>query len=120
MGKDGKEEKAWNKGKIPMMFVHPQSAGHGLNLQHGGSTMVIFDLIYSLRYYLQLIGRIDRQGQTKPVVIYILIAKNTRDEDAYGALVNKEDGQALFFAILKKLIIKYRKNKAKQLEDDEL
>jgi hypothetical protein len=120
MGKDGKEEKAWNKGKVPMMFIHPQSAGHGLNLQHGGSTMVVFDLIYSLRYYLQLIGRIDRQGQTKPVVVYILIAKGTRDEDAYGALVDKEDGQAMFFAILKKLIIKYRRNKAKQSEDDEL
>lgn len=113
MSKDGREEKAWNKRKIPMMFVHPQSAGHGLNLQHGGSNMVVFDMIHSLRYYLQLIGRIDRQGQTRPVVVQVLMSKGTRDEDAFAGLQQKEDNQDHFFKLLKRLIRKYREAKKK-------
>lgn len=109
MSKDGREEANWNKGKIPMMFIHPQSAGHGLNLQHGGSNLVFFDLIYSLRYYLQTIGRIDRQGQKNPVYVQVLVARGTRDEDAFEALKRKEDGQDVFFAILQRLIRKMRK-----------
>lgn len=110
MSRDGREEKDWNKKKIPMMFIHPQSAGHGLNLQHGGSNLVFFDMIYSLRYYLQTIGRIDRQGQTKPVVVQLLLAEGTRDEDAYEALSRKEDGQERFYFLLKKLIRNLRKS----------
>jgi len=112
MSKDGREEGPWNKGKIQMMFIHPQSAGHGLNLQHGGSNLVFFDLIYSLRYYLQTIGRIDRQGQKNPVYVQVLIARGTRDEDAFAALRRKEDGQEVFFAILQRLIAKLRKKRA--------
>lgn len=112
MSQDGREEKDWNKGKIPMMFIHPQSAGHGLNLQAGGSTMVFFDMVSALRYFQQTVGRIDRQGQTKPVVVYLLLAKGSRDELAWEKLKNKEDAQEAFFKLFKKLIKQLKTQRA--------
>ena len=110
MDKDGKCIKPWNAGKIPMLLIHPQSAGHGLNLQRGpGHTLIFFDLIYSLEYYLQTIGRIDRQGQANPVIVQLLIAEGTRDEDVAAALVQKQDAQEMLFVILKRLIRAMRK-----------
>ncbi len=109
MDKDGKCIKPWNTGKIPMLLIHPQSAGHGLNLQHGGHMLVFFDLIYSLENYLQTIGRIDRQGQKNPVIVQLLIAEGTRDEDVAAALVQKQDAQEMLFVILKRLIRAMRK-----------
>lgn len=108
MDKDGKCIKAWNAGKIPLMFIHPMSAGHGLNLQHGGHILVFFDLIYSLEYYLQTIGRIDRQGQKNPVIVEMLVAEGTRDELVAECLKNKEDAQEKMFTILKRMIRKLR------------
>lgn len=108
MDKEGKCIKDWNKGKIPMMLIHPQSAGHGLNLQHGGHILVFFDLIYSLEYYLQTIGRLDRQGQKNPVIVEMLVAEGTRDVDVYECLKNKEDAQEKLFSILKRMIRKLR------------
>lgn len=113
MDKAGSCIKDWNKGKIPLLFIHPMSAGHGLNLQQGGSTMIFYDLIWPLDNYLQVVGRIDRQGQTKPVLIILLVAEGTRDEDCAASLAAKEDRQDQFFAILKRLIREYRKNLAK-------
>ncbi len=104
MDKVGKCIKAWNAGKIPMLFVHPQSAGHGLNLQYGGRLLVLFDLIYSLENYLQLIGRLARQGQTRDVIVKLLVAEGTRDEDVAACLAEKEDAQEKLFRILKRLI----------------
>lgn len=104
MDKAGKCIKAWNQGKIPMMLIHPQSAGHGLNLQYGGHILVFFDLIYSLENYLQTIGRIDRQGQSKPVIVELLVAEGTRDEDVFEALSLKQDAQEKLFSILKRMI----------------
>jgi SNF2 family DNA or RNA helicase len=92
-----------------MLFIHPQSAGHGLNLQHGGSTLVFFDLIYSLEYYLQTVGRIDRQGQKNPVVVELLVAEGTRDEYVADRIQEKKDAQEGLFVILKRLIRKFRK-----------
>jgi hypothetical protein len=80
MGREGKEEEAWNEGKIPILLVHPQSSGHGLNLQRGGCHLCIYDLFYSLELYLQLVGRLDRTGQTKQVMVYLLSARGTIDE----------------------------------------
>jgi len=112
----GKCIKKWTAGKIPILLVHPQSAGHGLNLQYGGSTLIFFDLVYSLELYLQTIGRIDRQGQTLPVVVKMLVAEGTRDELVAECLANKEDAQDRFFATLRRLIRKLRK--MAEAEDD--
>lgn len=109
MDNGGKCIKPWNAGKIPMLLIHPQSAGHGLNLQHGGHTLIFFDLIYSLEYYLQTIGRIDRQGQANPVIVQLMIAEGTRDQDVAAALVQKQDAQEMLFVILKRLIRAMRK-----------
>ena len=109
MDKAGKCIKAWNAGKIPMLLIHPQSAGHGLNLQYGGHILVFFDLIYSLENYLQTIGRLDRQGQKWPVIVHMLIAMGTRDIDVFKCLVEKQDAQETLFTILKRLIREYRK-----------
>lgn len=104
MDKAGKCIKQWNAGKIPMLLVHPQSAGHGLNLQFGGRMLIFFDLIYSLEYYLQTIGRLDRQGQKGSVIVQLLVAEGTRDELVAACLLEKQDAQEKLFRILKKLI----------------
>jgi SNF2-related domain len=108
MDDSGKCIKPWNAGKIPMLLIHPQSAGHGLNLQHGGHILVFYDLIYSLEYYLQTIGRIDRQGQKNPVIVQLLVAEGTRDEDVFECLIDKQDAQEKLFRILKRLIRKLK------------
>lgn len=73
--------KQWNKGMIDLALIHPASAGHGLNLQSGGSTLVWFSLTWSLELYQQTNARLYRQGQKDTVVIHHLITKNTIDED---------------------------------------
>lgn len=103
MDKDGKCVKAWNAKKIPMLFAHPQSAGHGLNLQHGGRRIVFFDIPWSLELYLQFIGRLARQGQKMVVLVHHLIAEGTLDEDVVEALQEKRDAQEVLFVLLKKL-----------------
>lgn len=108
MDREAKCSKAWNAKKIPMLLIHPQSAGHGLNLQKGGHILVFFDLIYSLEYYLQTIGRIDRQGQTEPVIVELLVAEGTRDVLVADANLAKQDAQEKLFSILKRLIRKLR------------
>lgn len=80
----------WNSGKIPMPLCHPQSAGHGLNLQKGGHIIVWFGLTWSLEYYQQANARLDRQGQTEPVIIHHLVAKDTVDERVLRILQGKE------------------------------
>ena len=108
MDKEGKCIKAWNAGKIPLLFIHPMSAGHGLNLQHGGHILIFFDLIYSLEYYLQTIGRLDRQGQKNPVIVEMLVAEGTRDELVFECLRDKKDAQEKMFTTLKRMIKKLR------------
>ncbi len=108
MDKEGKCIKPWNAGKIPMLLIHPMSAGHGLNLQHGGHILIFFDLIYSLEYYLQTIGRLDRQGQKNPVIVEMLVAEGTRDELVAECLRNKQDAQEKMFTTLKRMIKKLR------------
>ena len=79
----------WNKGNIPVMFVHPASAGHGLNLQHGGNNLVWFSLTWDLEAYDQLNGRLDRQGQTKPVFIHHLVFRDSIEERIMERLEKK-------------------------------
>lgn len=109
MDRDGKCIKPWNARKIPMLLMHPQSGGHGLNLQHGGHNIVFFDLPWSLELYLQFIGRLARQGQKHLVVVQLLTAVGTLDETVHQALSTKEDAQEVLFQILKRLIRKARK-----------
>ncbi len=91
--KTSKDFSDWNAGRIAVGIIHPQSAGHGLNLQTGGSTLIWFSLTWSLELYLQTNARIYRQGQKETVVIHHIIAKETVDEDVMKALDNKEIGQ---------------------------
>ena len=84
----------WNAGKIPIAVIHPASAGHGLNLQAGGSTLIWFGLTWSLELYLQTNARLWRQGQTaKTVVIHRIVAEGTVDELMLKALDRKERSQ---------------------------
>lgn len=80
----------WNAGKIPVALIHPASAGHGLNLQEGGSTVVWFGLTWSLELYQQLNARLWRQGQKNTVVIQHIITLGTHDEDVMKALDRKD------------------------------
>ena len=83
----------WNKGDIPILLAHPASAGHGLNLQKGGSLIVWYGLSWSLELYQQFNARLHRQGQTKPVRVLHILAENTADNAVLTALSEKEDVQ---------------------------
>ena len=83
----------WNAGKIPLALIHPASAGHGLNLQAGGSTLIWYGLTWSLELYQQTNARLWRQGQQQPVVIYHLITEGTIDENIMTALKQKDKTQ---------------------------
>lgn len=84
----------WNAGEIPLMVGHPASMGHGLNLQYGGHTLVWFGLNWSLDLYLQANARVDRQGQTKSVVMHRILTRNTLDEAVSQALQSKATTQS--------------------------
>lgn len=84
----------WNAGKIPVALIHPASAGHGLNLQEGGCTIVWFGLTWSLELYQQLNARLWRQGQKHTVVIHHIVTKGTHDEDVMKALEKKDMRQS--------------------------
>jgi SNF2 family DNA or RNA helicase len=70
----------WNKGEVELLALHPKSAGHGLNLQHGGHTVVWLSLPWSLELYEQTIGRVHRSGQKHAVQVYILQTAGTVEE----------------------------------------
>lgn len=88
---DGSQEMqdAWNQGKYKVMLLQPASCCHGINLQHGGSTLIWYSIPWSLEHYIQTNGRLYRQGQTKPVIIHRLIANKTFDERVVAALNGK-------------------------------
>ena len=92
--KTSKDIADWNNGSIPVAVIHPASAGHGLNIQEGGSTLIWFGLTWSLELYLQTNARLWRQGQkSKTVVIHHIITKGTTDERIMKALRTKETTQ---------------------------
>ena len=91
----------WNAGKIPVALIHPASAGHGLNLQDGGSTIVWFGLTWSLELYQQLNARLWRQGQKHTVVVQHLVTAGTHDEDIVRALEQKDMSQTALIAAVK-------------------
>ncbi|WP_128426304.1 DEAD/DEAH box helicase [Gudongella oleilytica] len=100
----------WNNGEIPIAVIHPASAGHGLNLQAGGSTLVWFSLTWSLELYQQTNARLWRQGQKDTVIIHHIIAKDTIDEQVMKALRLKDNIQAALIAAVKANLTERRKN----------
>ena len=93
--KSSKDITDWNAGKIPVAVIHPASAGHGLNLQAGGSTLIWFGLTWSLELYQQTNARLWRQGQqAETVVIHHIITQGTVDEDVMQSLSEKDRSQA--------------------------
>ena len=92
--KTSKDIKDGNNGEIPVAVIHPASAGHGLNIQFGGSTIIWFGLTWSLELYQQTNARLWRQGQQSTVVIHHIITKDTIDEDVMKALRKKEKIQS--------------------------
>ncbi|EJX04948.1 phage related DNA helicase [gut metagenome] len=92
----------WNSGEIPVALIHPASAGHGLNLQSGGSTIVWFGLTWSLELYQQTVARLWRQGQpSETVVVQHIVAKGTIDERIMKALSQKERTQTALIDAVK-------------------
>lgn len=92
----------WNEGKLSVALIHPASAGHGLNLQSGGSTLVWFGLTWSLELYQQTVARLWRQGQTSNTVSVLhLTAKGTIDERIMRALSLKENTQTALIEAVK-------------------
>lgn len=91
----------WNKGGLPVALIHPASAGHGLNLQSGGSTIVWFSLTWSLELYQQTNARLYRQGQKDTVIIHHIITKGTIDEQILKALEKKDTTQQALMSAVK-------------------
>jgi SNF2 family DNA or RNA helicase len=80
----------WNRGEVRILAVHPKSAGHGLNLQHGGQHMVFLSLPWSLELFEQTVGRLHRSGQKHDVWVYVLMTEKTIDEKIWAALHTKQ------------------------------
>lgn len=91
--KTAEDIRAWNSGEVAMGLIHPASAGHGLNLQQGGSTIIWFGLTWSLELYMQLNARLYRQGQKNTVVIHHILTKGTMDERVLRAVGEKDKTQ---------------------------
>ena len=86
--------KKWNRGEIPLLVVSPQSVGHGLNLQEGGSEICWFTLPWSRELYDQMNARVARKGQTKTPIVYRLLCPNTMDDAVAESLKEKGDQQS--------------------------
>ena len=100
--KSSEEIKDWNAGKIPVAVIHPASAGHGLNLQDGGSTLVWFGLTWSLELYQQTNARLWRQGQaSNTVVIQHIVTADTIDGQILAALKRKDKTQVALINAVK-------------------
>lgn len=99
---DSTSIRRWNNGEIPVALIHPASAGHGLNLQSGGSTLVWFGLTWSLELYQQTVARLWRQGQTsETVVVQHIVTKGTIDNRIMKALSQKEHTQTALIDAVK-------------------
>lgn len=93
----------WNRGEIPILIAHPASAGHGLNLQKGGSLMIWYSMTWSSEEYVQGIGRLVRQGQPSPAVaVHHIIAKDTVDEDVLDVVQGRISKQDALLKVLER------------------
>jgi SNF2 family DNA or RNA helicase len=107
LDQDPKTIDDWNAGLIPLLFAHPQSAGHGLNLAQGGNILVFFALNWSLEEHLQIIERVGpvRQAQLgtgKPCLLYYIVAKGTLDESVLERLRSKKSVQDILLEAMKR------------------
>lgn len=100
LSKDPKDLDRWNNGEIPFLLAHPASAGHGLNMQHGGHNVVWFGLPWSLELFQQANARLHRKGQKNRVIIHVISIKGTLDEKVAKSLLDKEEGQESLMAYL--------------------
>lgn len=105
-----KDMEDWNSGKVGIMAGHPASMGHGLNLQHGGHIIVWFGPTYNSELYDQANARLDRQGQTKPVLIYRLLGRKTMDSEVLQVLLSKTEKQDGLMDAVKAKVEFYKKN----------
>ena len=87
---------AWNAGALPLLAFHPAAAGHGLNLQHGGSRMAWLSPSWSAELTEQAIARIYRPGQTQHVTIHVCVAAGTVDEMKRDRVIGKMSAQEAF------------------------
>lgn len=106
LDKDPQTIKDWNAGKIPVLFAHPASAGHGLSLQHGSNILCFFSLNWNLEEHMQIIERIGparqrQSGYDRPVYVHYIIAKGTVDELVYKRLESKREVQEILLEALK-------------------
>lgn len=94
----------WNRGKIPLLAIHPQGGEFGLNLQKGpGHDIAIFDMFWSYEKWYQIHKRLARQGQTRPVRSWPLVVRGSADEIAVKRLQAKEDAQNALFRYIQQL-----------------
>lgn len=107
-GEDQEQVDRWNQGLIPLLILHPKSAGHGLNLQFGGHLIVFFGLDWDLEKYEQPVARLSkRHGQNYPVIIYLILMKDTVDELMLMRIKDKDEVQVA----LKNFVSRYQKLK---------
>lgn len=97
----GWTQEAWDAKEIPLLFLHPASGGHGLNLQYGCHTMVIYSASFSYEQMAQTRARIDRQGQMAPVIFHFLRAVDTVDDLLLEVLEAKKISQATVLSMVK-------------------
>lgn len=105
MGNNPQTITDWNEGRIQMLLMHPKSAGHGLNLQHGGSILVFFGTTWSAELHQQTIARLHRSGQKNAVVVHYILTTGTIDERIMESLQKKWRNQAEFLGSLRRVII---------------
>lgn len=102
--KQASQQGDWNKGKIPLLAIHPQGGEFGLNLQKGpGHDIAIFDMFWSYEKWYQIHKRLARQGQKRPVRSWPLVVKGSADEVAVKRLQSKEDAQNALFRYIQEL-----------------
>ena len=99
--------RSWNAGKIPVLFAHPASAGHGLNLQDGGNIIVFFSVNWNLEEHQQIIERLGptrqmQAGHNRPVFIHYILANDTVDFDVLERLESKRSVQDILMQAMKR------------------
>lgn len=104
---DPATEDAWNEGRIPLMFIHPQSGGHGVNLQHGGNTIAFYGMWWDLETRLQVIERVGpirqwQSGYHRLVTIHDIVAEGTVDEDVLLRHASKASVQSILLESMKR------------------
>lgn len=105
LDKDPRTIQDWNKGKIPLLFAHPASAGHGIGLQHGGNVLVYFSHGWNLEHHQQILERIGparqkQSGYNRPVYVYSIVGKDTIEEDVIQRLQGKATQQEILLRFL--------------------